>query len=287
MLLELKQVQKKYGSFLLDVSIKIEEGQVIGFIGANGAGKSTTFKAILGLISLDGGECRIFDKKMEGLELKEREKIGTVLADSCFSGYLTVKDIMPIMDSMYADFSKKEFEEKCRQFQIPLQKQIKEFSTGMKAKLKVLLALSHNAKLLILDEPTSGLDVAAREEILDMLRDYMEDGTRGILISSHISSDLEGFCDELYMVDNGKIIMKEDMDVLLSDYGVLKVSLLQYEELEKDYLIKVRKEMGCYRCLTSQKRYYMENYPQIVVENASIDEFLMLMLRGEEIKKNN
>ena len=285
MLLELKQVQKRYESFLLEVSMKIEKGQVIGFIGANGAGKSTTFKAILGLISLDGGECRIFDKKIEELDLKEKEKIGTVLADACFSGYLTVKDIIPIMDSMYADFSKKEFEEKCRRFEIPLQKQIKEFSTGMKAKLKVLLALSHNAKLLILDEPTSGLDVAAREEILDMLREYMEDGTRGILISSHISSDLEGFCDEVYMIDNGKIIMKEDMDVLLSDYGVLKVSLLQYEELEKEYLIKVRKEWGSYRCLTAHKRYYIENYPQIVVENASIDDFLMLMLRGEDIKK--
>ena len=242
MLLNLEQVKKQYGSFSLDVSLQVEEGQIIGLIGANGAGKSTTFKSILGLIYPENGSCMVFDKPVAELEAKEKEKIGTVLADSGFSGYLTVKDILPIMDAMYSDFSKKEFEEKCRQFQIPSDKKIKEFSTGMKAKLKVLLALSHNAKLLILDEPTAGLDVVAREEILEMLREFMEDGTKGILISSHISSDLEALCDELYMIDNGRIVMHEETDILLSEYGVLKVTPEQYEKLDKQYLLKVKKE---------------------------------------------
>lgn len=283
MLLKLEHVQKKYGSFSLEVSMEVEEGQVIGLIGANGAGKSTTFKAILGLISLEDGNCRVFDKPAAELTAKDKERIGAVLADSCFSGYLTVKDIVSVMSAMYSDFSQNNFREKCRRFQIPFDKKIKEFSTGMKAKLKVLLALAHDAKLLILDEPTAGLDVVARGEVLDMLREYIEDGTKGILISSHISSDLEGLCDELYMIDNGKIILHEETDVLLSDYGVLKVAPEQYEKMDKKYLLKVKKDNICYRCLTAQKQFFTENYPEIVIEKGSIDELMMLMLRGEEV----
>lgn len=283
MLLKLEHVRKQYGSFALDVSLQVEEGQVIGLIGANGAGKSTTFKSVLGLVRSEAGICEMFQKPVAELGAKEKEKIGVVLADSTFSGYLKVKDILPIMSAMYQDFSKPEFEEKCRRFQIPMNKQIKEFSTGMKAKLKVLLALSHDAKLLILDEPTAGLDVVAREEVLDMLREYMEDGTKGILISSHISSDLEGLCDELYMIDNGRIVMHEETDVLLAEYGVLKVTPEQYDRLDKEYLMKVKREQTFYRCLTAHKAYYMENNPELIMENGSIDELMMLMLRGEEV----
>lgn len=283
MLLNLEHVQKQYGSFSLDVSLQVEEGQVIGLIGANGAGKSTTFKAILGLIHPEAGVCQVFDKPAAQLDTRDKEKIGVVLSDSGFSAYLTVKDVLPIMEAMYLEFSKTDFEEKCNRFQIPLNKKIKEFSTGMKAKLKVLLALSHNAKLLILDEPTAGLDVVARGEVLDMLREYMEDGTKGIVISSHISSDLEGFCDEIYMIDNGQILLHEETDVLLSEYGVLKVTPEQYEKLDKQYLIKVKKEEAYYQCLTAQKMYYAENHPEIVIEKGSVDDLMLLMLRGEEV----
>jgi len=283
MLLNLEHVQKTYGAFALDVSLKVQEGQVIGLIGANGAGKSTTFKSILGLIHSDVGTCEMFDKPIKEFNASDKERIGVVLADSGFSGYITVKDVMAIMSAMYKDFAKTEFEERCEKFRIPMNKQIKEFSTGMKAKLKVLAALSHNADFLILDEPTAGLDVVAREEVLDMLREYMEDGTKGILISSHISSDLEGICDELYMIDNGQIAMHEDTDVLLSEYGVLKVTPEQYEKIDKQYILKVKKEQACYRCLTAQKAYYMENYPELIVENGSIDELMVVMLRGEEV----
>ena len=283
MLLNLEHVQKTYGTFALDVSLKVQEGQVIGLIGSNGAGKSTTFKSILGLIRSEAGVCEMFDKPVKEFKAADKEKIGVVLAESGFSGYITVKDVMDIMSAMYKNFSKTDFEEKCEKFRIPTNKQIKEFSTGMKAKLKVLVALSHDAKLLILDEPTAGLDVVAREEVLDMLREYMEDGTKGIVISSHISSDLEGICDELYMIDNGRIAMHEETDVLLSEYGVLKVTQEQYEKLDKQYILKVKKEQAYYRCLTAQKVYYMENYPELIVENGSIDELMVVMLRGEEV----
>ena len=283
MLLKLENVQKHYSDFSLNASLEVKKGQIIGLIGANGAGKSTTFKSILGLVFPETGTCEVFGKPVVELTAKDKEQIGVVLSDSGFSGYLTVKDVANIMDAMYQSFSKTEFEKKCKYFNIPYSKQIKDFSTGMKIKVKILVALSHDAKLLILDEPTSGLDVVVRGEILDMLRDYMEDGERGILISSHISSDLEGLCDELYMIDDGQIIMHEETDMLLSDYGVIKATAEQYEKLEKKYLLKVRKEHFGYSCLTNQKAYYMENYPEVAMEKGSIDEFMMLMLKGETI----
>ena len=168
------------------------------------------------------------------------------------------------------------------QFELPKNKKIKEFSTGMKAKLKVIVAMSHQAKLLILDEPTAGLDVIARDELLDMMRDYMaEDDQRSILISSHISSDLETICDDFYMIHNGHVIMHEDTDVLLSDYALLKVDFKQFEQLDKDYILKSKKESYGYSCLTNQKQYYKENYPDIVIENGHIDDVMTMMIRGE------
>lgn len=204
-------------------------GCVTGLIGQNGAGKSTTFKAILGLISTDGGNITILGKDRKDFTAKDKEELGVVLSDSGFSGYLKIKDIIPILQNMYSKFDKSLFIEQVQKFQLPMNKQIKEFSTGMKAKLKVLVAISHNAKLLILDEPTAGLDVIARDELLEMLREFLEkDEERSILISSHISSDLESLCDDLYMIHDGKIILHEDTDVLLSDYALLKVDAEQY-----------------------------------------------------------
>ena len=164
-----------------------------------------------------------------------------------------------------------------------MDKQIKDFSSGMKAKLKVLLAISHKAKLLVLDEPTTGLDVLARNEVLGMLREYLEeDGSRSILISSHISSDLEGLCDDIYMIDRGQIILHEDTDVLLSKYGLLKMSEKEYEELDKQYVTASKKEKFSITCLTNEKQFYIDNYPGIVVENSSIDDIIVLTLGRNE-----
>ena len=216
------------------INAEIKSGSVFGLIGTNGAGKSTTFKALLGLIKPDGGEITIFGKKPLELTAKDRAKMGIVLTDSGFSGYLKVKDIIPVMESLYTEFEKSRFLDLCNKLDIPLNKSIKEFSTGMKAKLKVLCALTHKAKFLLLDEPTAGLDVMARESILNLFREYMEeDGERTILISSHISSDLEGLCDDIYMIHEGRIIFHEDTDVLLNQYGLLKVDEKQFEELLK------------------------------------------------------
>ena len=281
MLVKLENVQKHYKQFDLNCSIEVNSGCVTGLIGQNGSGKTTTFKAILGLIQTDGGTIEVFGKNPRTLGKEEKKKMGVALSDSGFSDYLTVKDITAVMAAMYEKFDRKEFEEKCRKFQIPDNKKLKEFSTGMKAKLKVLVAMSHHAELLILDEPTSGLDVVARQEILDMLRTYMEDESRAILISSHISSDLEGLCDDFYMIDHGNVILHEETDILLSEYGILKVTEEQYESLDKQYILKKKKENFGYRCLTNEKQFYVENYPDITVEKGSIDEMILTMIGGE------
>ena len=278
MTLVLDNVKKKYKAFELNINMTLEPGTITGLIGRNGAGKSTTFKAILGLIKLTDGKVLIDGKEPKDLKAADKENIGVVLSDSGFSGYMTVKDVIATMSAMYKKFDKSDFIAKCEHFSIPLNQKIKEFSTGMKAKLKVLLAMSHGAKLLILDEPTSGLDVVVRNEILDLLREYMEDEDNSILISSHISSDLEGLCDDVYFIENGQIIMHEETDTLMDEYGILKVTPEQYEKLEKEYIICMKKDKyGC-TCLTNQKQYFMENHPDIVIEKSEIDEIITLML---------
>ena len=152
----------------------------------------------------------------------------------------------------------------------------------MKRKLQILTALSHNADLLVLDEPTAGLDVIVRDEILEMLQEYMKTEERSILISSHISSDLEGICDDVYMIDKGRIVMHEDTDVILGSYGLIKATRSQFEKLDKTYIIDSFEEQFGYNCITNQKQFYVENYPDVVVENCGLD----LMMRIQNIKKH-
>lgn len=283
-MIKTEHLKKNYKNFTLDCSLKIRSGCITGLIGQNGAGKSTTFKAILGLISLDGGSISIFGKDISEITPSDKQDIGVVLSDSGFSGYLTIDDIIPVLESLYKNFDKAFFMAQADSFNLPRDKKIKEFSTGMKAKLKVLAAISHNAKLLILDEPTAGLDVVARSEILEMLRDYMEkDENRSILISSHISGDLETLCDDVYMIHDGKIIMHEDTDVLLSDYALIKVDPEQYKALDKQYILRVKEEKYGYSCLTNQKQFYIENYPKAAIEKGNIDEIITMMVRGNKL----
>lgn len=281
-MVKLENVKKQYKDFSLDCSFEIPTGQVTGIIGRNGAGKTTAFKAMLGLINTDGGVVELFGKNIRDLIVKDRERIGVVLADSGFGGYLTITDYVPMLDAMYHDFSKEIFVSECERMGLPLKKKIKEFSTGMKRKLQILTALSHNADLLVLDEPTAGLDVIVRDEILEMLQEYMKTEERSILISSHISSDLEGICDDIYMIDKGRIVMHEDTDVILGSYGLIKATRSQFEKLDKEYIIDSFEEEFGYNCITNQKQFYVENYPDLVVENGNLD----LMMRLQNSKKH-
>ncbi len=281
-MLKIENLKKEYKNFSLDCSMEVMKGRITGLIGQNGAGKSTTFKAVLGLISADSGTITVLGKDIRDFTARDKEKLGVVLSDSGFSGYLMIKDIIPVMKSLYKEFDDDLFVEQMKRFGLPLDKLIKEFSTGMKAKLKVLVAISHNADLLILDEPTAGLDVIARDELLLMLREYMEQNEeRAILISSHISSDLETLCDDLYMINDGKIILHEETDVLLSDYGLVKVDAQQYANLDKEYILYTRKEAYGYSCLTNKRQYYIENYPGVAIEKGNIDSVITMIIKGE------
>lgn len=281
-MLEVTNLKKNYEGFSLDCTLQVESGCITGLVGRNGAGKSTAFKSILGLISKDSGEIKILGKDITNLTTEDKQKIGVVLSNSSFSGYLNIRAIINILKAEYKEFDKQEFLNRCKHFELPLKKQIKEFSTGMKAKLNVLIALSHKAELLILDEPTSGLDVIAREEVLDMLREYMEKNENcSILISSHIASDLEKLCDQIYMIQNGKIILQEDTDVLLDSYALLKTTKEEYQKMDKQFLLKVKEESWGYSCLTNQKQFYTENYPSIAIEKGNIDDLIFMMNGGE------
>ena len=280
-LLDFENVRKVYKDFELHVNLKVEPGYITGLIGPNGAGKTTAFKSALGLIHTDGGRLKVFGKPAEELATSDRENIGVVLADSGFSSALKVKELLPVLSHLYPAFSRQEFIRQCDRFEIPMEKKIGQFSTGMKRKLQVLAAVSHGASLLILDEPTAGMDVIARDQLLSLLREYMETDGRSILISSHISSDLEGFCDDIYLIHEGKILLHEETDRLLNQYGLLKVTKEQYAALDQRYILKTRKEGFGYSCLTDQKQFYMENYPQIIIERGSIDELILMMNRRD------
>lgn len=278
-MVRIEKLRKKYRDFELNVSMTIPAGTVTGLIGKNGAGKSTTLKSILGLIRPDSGEISILGGE-PGYSL---EKVGVTFSDSGFSMMHTVEDVIKINRSFYSCFDEEHFRSMCISAGLPLDKKIRDFSTGMKAKLKVLSALCHNAELLILDEPTSGLDVLARNEVLNLLREYMEeDDSRSILISSHISSDLEGLCDDIYIIDEGKLILHEDTDTLLGEYGLLKMTSGQFEALDREHLLAHRIDSMGVTCLTDEKQFYLDNYPDIVVENTGIDDIILMLLGGDK-----
>lgn len=283
-MIQISEIKKRYKDFELNCSMEVKPGCITGLIGQNGAGKSTTFKAILGLITPESGEIKVFGKNIGELETKDKERIGVVLSDSGFSNYMTINDIIPILSNLYSEFDKEAFVAMCERFGLPFKKKLKEFSTGMAVKFKCIVAVTHNAKLLIMDEPTVGLDVVAREDMIDILREYMEqDPERSILISSHISSDLEGLCDDIYMIDNGQIILHEETDAIINKYGILKLSKEEFETIDKSYILRVKEEKYEVICLTNERQFYTENYPRAAIEKGSIDEIIMMMIRGKNV----
>lgn len=281
-MVSVQNLTKSFGDFSLNVTLEIPNGRITGLVGKNGAGKSTVIKSILGLITPDSGSVTVFGKEAAKLSPADKQQIGTALSDSGFSGYLTPSDCGKILDKMYDDFNRQDFSKLCSKYGLPENKQIRKFSTGMKAKMRVLTALSHNAKLIIMDEPTAGMDVEARNEILDILRSYLEkQEDSSVLITSHIASDLEGLCDDIYLIHQGKILLHEDTDVILSDYGVIKVDDMTFQKLDKQAVLCCKKETYGYRCLTNQKKFYLENYPGTVIESCGIDDLILLMTGGK------
>jgi len=283
MIIEIDGLKKSYRGFTLDISMSVPEGRVSGLVGRNGAGKSTTIKAILGLVRPDGGSVKVFGAEAHEMGPACKARIGVALSDSWFSQELRIPDVASVLYSMYPDFDMRFFITKCEQSGLPYEKPVKEYSTGMKARLRVITALSRSADLLIMDEPTAGLDVVARNEVLDMIRDYLRKNENcSVLVSSHISSDLEGLCDDIYLINNGRLVLHEDTDRLLGRYGVMKVDSETFEKLDKQHILGSKEESFGYSCFTDEKKFYTENYPGIVMENGSIDDLIVIMGGAEK-----
>ena len=281
--IELQNVSKKYKDFTLkNISFNVPEGCVVGLIGENGAGKTTTIKSILNITKADG-IVKIFGKDSKENENEIKEKIGVVLDDSFLSDYLTAKQINSIMKDIYKTWDENKYKRLLRQFNLPEDKLIKEFSSGMKMKLKIVTAISHHPKLLILDEPTSGLDPVARNEILDIFREYIqEDETRSILISTHITTDLEHISDYIVFIEKGKIIFHLPTQKLLENYGIIKCSQEDFLRLdEKDY-IKYKKEKYQYEVLINNKNRIKQKYNMTVIDKPSIEDIMLFYIKGEK-----
>jgi len=278
--LDMEHACVRLNGFKLDVTMKIEEGMITGLIGRNGSGKSTTFKSVLGLTNATG-TIKVFGKDCSKLTEKDKSDIGICYTDAFFPELFKLGNVRAILKGSYENFDGDEFDRLTEELDIPKDIKIANLSTGELAKLRVISAITHKAKLLILDEPTAGLDVVSRDSILGMLRGYMERyPDTAMVISSHISTDIESLCDEIYLIEDGRIIMHEDNDVIINDYGLIKCSDEDFGKIDKEYIICFTDAEYGKDVLVSQKRYYMENYPSLVIENGSIDKCLMLMTSG-------
>lgn len=280
--IEIKNVTKKYDGFLLDkISFNVPAGSIVGLIGENGAGKTTTIKSILNIIKSEG-TVKIFNKDINRNEKEIKQDLGVVLDDSFLSTYLTPKYINSVMKEFYKNWDEEKYNKLLKQFGLPSDKLIKDFSSGMKMKLKIATAISHNPKLLILDEPTSGLDPVVRNEILDIFRKYIEeDETRSILLSSHITTDLEHISDYIIFIDRGKTILNVPTNELLENYGIIKCSKEEFAKISEDDYISYRKSKYQYEVLTSDKNKIKKKYNISSIDKPSIEDIMLFYIRGE------
>ena len=287
-----------------DVSFSLKKGEVLAIVGESGCGKSVLCKSIMKLLPpsakiKEGSICvngqditcyreremqklrgrvfsMIFQDPMTSLNptIKIGKQIGeaVVIHNKNYTKEQVNKKVLELMELVGISHPKE------RYHQYPWQ-----FSGGMRQRCVMAIALAADPDILFADEPTTALDVTIQAQILDLLRVYMEQEGRGILISSHISSDLEGLCDDLYMIHEGKIILHEDMDVLLDQYGILKVEEKVFADLDKRGILRVAKESWGYSCLTNEKQFYLENYPGLIVERGSVDEIITMISKGEKL----
>ena len=282
--IEIKKLKKKYdNNFELgEINLEIPSGYIIGLIGENGAGKTTLIKSILNIINKDSGEIKIFNKDNKKYESFIKEDIGVVLDEMFFPEILTSNDINTIMKDTFKEWDKELFYKYLKDFKLPENKKIKDLSKGMRKKLEIATALSHKPKLLILDEPTSGLDPVVRDDILDVFIDFIKDEEHTILLSTHITSDLEHIADKIIFIDNGKIILNENKDDLLDNYGVLKCDKDSFENISKEDIISYKKNKYNYEVLIKDKNKMKKKYKNSVIDKITLEELMILVIKGEK-----
>lgn len=282
--LELENVSKSFGDFSLrDVSFRVPMGSALGLIGENGAGKSTTISLILGLLDADGGQIRVLDRPQDENFTQVKEKIGVVLDESCFPDGINALQADRIAQCIYKNWNSATYFEHLRRFDLPPKKPFKDFSRGMKMKLSLAVALSHNAKLLILDEPTSGLDPVVRSEILDIFLEFISDGERSILVSSHITSDLERIADYITFIHQGKVLLSENKDEILYGYGIAKAGREQLHRVDRTLVAAIQDTPYGSEALILDRERFEREYPDIVLDPVDFDEMMVLLCRGQKL----
>ena len=279
--LEVRGLCKQYEGFALDhVSFTLPRGCVMGLIGENGAGKSTTIKAILNLIHRDAGEIHVLGWDNIADERTVKEHIGVVLEDGCFLNTMNARQVDVLMGKAYKKWNSAQFFGFLKRFGIDTDKKIKDYSKGMRMKTNIAVAMSHDAELLIMDEPTSGLDPVVRDEVLDLFYDFMQDDTHAILLSSHITSDLDKIADYITFIHGGRVALSEPRDTLLDIYGVLRCTADQLSALDPS---AVRgKRVGAFGCEALVRR---DGVPQgWPVEPVNIEQVMLFLTRGEDVR---
>lgn len=280
---EIKNLSKKYdNNFELGpINLNIPSGCIIGLIGENGAGKTTLIKSLLSIIKRDKGTINIFEKDISDDEASIKEDIGVVLDDMFFPEILNAQDLNLIMKDLYKNWDSELYKKYLEDFKLPDNKKIKEMSKGMRKKLEIATALSHKPKLLILDEPTSGLDPVVRSEVLDIFLKFIEDEEHTILLSTHITSDLEHIADEIIFIDKGKLLLQENRDELLDNYGILKCNIEDFSKIDTHDIIRFKKQKYNYEILINNKNKLSKKYKDYVIDKITLEDLMVLMIKGD------
>lgn len=284
-ILELEQVTKSFpksGFMLNNVSFSVPYGSIMGFVGENGAGKTTTIGCILNTIRKDGGNIKLFGQEMTDADTEMREKIGVVYDGNNFPSYLTAEQLSRIMQGLYRSWDETLFRKYLSDFGLPVRQKIKSYSRGMTMKLAIAAALAHHPQLLILDEATGGLDPVMRDEVLDILLDFVQEEKHSILLSSHITSDLEKIADYITFIHEGQIIMTVSKNDLAYHYAVMRCRENQFHELDPKEILAYRKRDFQIDVLVADGAGMQRRYPGVVVDHVSVDEIMLLLVKGEK-----
>lgn len=280
--IEINNLEKKYKNFKLgSIDLNIPSGMIVGLIGENGAGKTTLIKSILNIIKVNNGSIKIFDKDISKYDELVKEDIGVVLDNMFFPEILSPKNINSIMQDIYKNWDRDLFYDYLEGFGINDNQQLKTMSKGMRKKVEIATALAHKPKLLIMDEATSGLDPVVRNEVLDTFLDFIQNEENTVVLSSHITSDLEEIADQIVFIDSGKIILNKNKDEILDNYGILKCDIDSFSKIDHDDIIKYRKTKYSYEVLVSDKKKIKKKYKDCIVDNVTLENLMLIIIKGE------
>ena len=275
--LEVKNLNKSFKEFSLkNVNIKVPAGKIVGLIGENGAGKTTIIKCVLDAMAKDSGEVKLFGKDYN---YKLKDDVGIVYDDSFINESFTIKDLNLIMKNTYSKWDQRLFYKYIKEFNIPYKKEIKKLSTGMRKKVEIAACISHHPRLLILDEPTSGLDPVIRSEILDMFQEFVEDKNNAILLSTHITSDLEHIADDVIFISKGSIVFDEPLKNVKEDYIVIELTKDEFKNFNKKDITRYKENRNDYQVLIEKKNMKKE-YNKYIRNITTLDDIMLLYIRG-------